>query len=394
MEEITTWESAAQDPAPVEPTPIVEAPEPVETQPAATLEKPEAAPLEAEPSPARESEIVTPEPAKEEPKAEEYVAEVNDPAEIAALPTPAAKKWAKRQFKDAEPLRNFLAYDHPIADFASDLQKRSTTRYQALVDDLATNHPDYLSNKLFGVPFEQAKAQLKSNVPTPTPKPQIDQPTGIPPELEGLAPEVIEQFTQREQALAQERAAKEAIAQKVADLEKQLEAVTGKITNQETQAQKAEISAKQNEIYDQVWSVVEEGIRNSGLEILPTDPPRIANLKTAAAKILRQEAEPAFDKVDENTKIVKYVFEATNRREYDNAMREIDNLKVRARAAFESVKNSPDVKEILQQIQAEAQSKPSRPANPVPPAPGSSVGVAPKQPGTWDEAVSMAQAAS
>jgi len=56
------------------------------------------------------------------------------------------------------------------------------------------------------------------------------------------------------------------------------------------------------------------------------------------------------------------------------------------------VKNSPEVKAILGEIEALGQSKNPRGANPVPPAPGSSVGVTIKPPTTWDEAIAQAQA--
>jgi len=406
-EDIQTWDTVSE-PQP-DATASETAVETVTDPPAetSTLETTATTPLEAEPEAVRESEseAVSTEPAKEEPKAEEYVAEADDPAEIAALSTPAAKRWAKRQFKDAEPIRDFQTFDKPISAFVDDLQKRSPSRHQEMVDDIATAYPDYLSQKLFGATAADIKSRLQGSAPTPTtPTPVETTPAAIstesPDTLLQISPDELENMTvdevsERLSKAAQAQKAKEEKWQKDFDaLKAQFDAVNGKITSEQSKAEQTEISSTRQEIYTKVWSVVEDGIRNSGLEVQPTDPPRIANLKTAAAKILRREAEPAFDAVEENANLVRHVFEATSRREFDAAMREVDNLKVRARAAFQSVKDSPEVNEILQQIQAEAQSKTSRPANPVPPAPGSSVGIVPKQPTTWDEAIAMTRAAA
>lgn len=390
-----TWDSVTATPEPA----ALEAPaEPVvENPPAATLEKPEAPQLDAAFAPVRESESQEQIEPKEEPKQEvkdDYIAEADDPLEIAALPTPAAKRWAKRQFQDASPTRAFLDFDKPITVLGDDLYQRSPSRYTEHVNDLVTRHQDYVSKQLFGVSYEEAKSRLQPNAPVPT---TTDKREALPTDLE-LGEMTVEQVTQRFQEIqaAQEQEKQRLQTEfqsKVDNLQKQFDAVNGKVATQEQQAQQAQIVENQNKLYNNVWSVVDEGIRNLGLEPQPNDPPKIASLKRAASRLLdKHSIEAAFDAVPENEKLVKYVFEATNRGEFQNAFREEDNLKVRARQAFESVKQSDEVKAILEEIQAYAsQSKgTSRGANPIPPAPGSSTGVNIKPPASWDEAIAGA----
>jgi hypothetical protein len=396
-----TWDSASVAtqvdpvPAPVEAAPV--APSPIPEAEAPTLEKPEAPQIEAEPVAVRESESQEPiaEPVKETPKADEYVAEADDPPEIAALSTAAAKRWAKRQYQDARAVHTFLDFEKPIQEFGDDLFSRSKSRYTEHVIDIFKRH----SPEVLGIPFDEAKSRQQPNGQPATITPPPAQ-TAKPADLSSpLTPEQInqmsdEQLAQRFQEVvsAQEQEKQRIAAEfqaKVDTLQKQFDAVNGKVTTHEQQAQQAEISQKQTELYNNVWSVVDEVIRDSGLEAQPNDPPKIANLKEAARDILsKHNIEAAFDAVDENTKLVSYVFEATKRREFQNAFREEDNLKVRARAAAESVKASAKVQAILSEIEAYAnQSKGnSRAANPIPPAPGSSVGVQVAQPTTWDEA--------
>jgi hypothetical protein len=395
-EENQTWDTATNPQPETSAAPVVDVPvvEPVaETPPAeaATLEKTDAPQLEAEPAAVRETESepqLTPEPEKVEAK-DDYVAESDDPPEIAALSTAASKRWAKRQFKEAEPVRNFRSFDVPISQFGDDLHSLSASRYTEHVIDIFKRHaPD-----LLGVPFDEVKSRLQPNgkpVTTPTSTEATISSVLLPTETE-LQTMSNEQVAQRiKQIQEQERQALTAEFQKqIDDLRTQFEAVDGEVKTQRASAAQAEIVENQNKLYSNVWSVVDDGIRESGLEVLPTDPPKIASLKRAAARLLdKHNIEAAFDAVDDNTKLVKYVYEATNRREFQNAFREEDNLKVRARAAFESVKQSPEVKAILDEIEAYVnQSKEkSRATNPIPPAPGSSLGVAIKPPTTWDEA--------
>lgn len=379
-EQTATWESVTTDTPPAAPAadPVPEATPPAE---APTLEKPATPPLEAEPTAARESES---EPSPTEPPKEELKPEIKDEdvqegdtPEILALPSKSsARQWARRQFQDAKPIRDYQNFDTPISSFVDDLNKRSPSRFVEMVDDLVTGFPDHVSQKLFGMSVEDVKGRLQGAQPESTTE---EPPAELP-------------ASDNEAKLADEN---KTLKTQLDELTKRLDAVTGEITSQKQAGRQAEIATKQNELYENVWGVVDEGIRNLGLDPQPNDPPKLASLKKAATKLLdRYNIEGAFDANPENVKLVKYVFEATNRGEYENAFRELDNLKVRARAALSTVTASEEFKAIMEQIEAYAnQSKTtSREANPVPPVPGSTAGITIKPPTTWDEAI--AQSAS
>lgn len=409
-EEITapTWDSVTSDPIP-EAAPVAEVPESppaVETAPAETPTLETALPLPAEPA-ARESESPI-EPEIPEPKVEAKDEDVQDgdTPQILALPSgSSSRKWAREQFQMAKPVHTFLDYAKPIKEFGDDLYARSESRYFEHVDDVAKHHADYLTEKLFGVKtYDEAKATLTATPapngqPTPTTAPSdaITLPTEAELDLLNNT-QVAERFSQvAAQAAQKARAEAEAeLNSRMETLQKQFETVSGKITTQEQQNYQTNVSQIQDELYSKVWSVVDEGIRDSGLEVKSDDPPKIASLKRAAVRILdKRNIEAAFDESDENRKVVEYVINAARRLEKANAFREEDNLKVRARAAFEKVKGSDEVKAILGEIEAHAnQSKATpRTGGPVVPVPGSAAGVIPKSPSNWDEMIQQAQQA-
>lgn len=374
-----TWGSiTGEAPPQVESTPAP----PIEATPEPTpLEQPEAPQVEPAPAPAREQET----PEQITPK-DDYVPEADDPPEIAALPTASAKKWAKRQYQEARPMHTFSSFDKPIQAFGDDLYARSPSRYAEHVKDIVAHQRDDVSQLLYGLPYEDVKARLEK--PNGQPVTPLTQPITLhEAELAQMTDaEVAQRFRDATAAKEQEFNAK------IDDLKKQFEAVNRKVLTHDEQAQKAEIGRKQDEIYQSVWSVVDEVIRNSGLEAKPDDQPEIASLKEAGRDLLsRHNVEAAFDAIEENTNLVKQVVEATKRREYHNAESEIPNLKVRARAAAVNVKDSGKVQAIIKQIEAFAsQSKPSRGANPAPPVPGSAAGIQVKPPANWDEAIAGA----
>lgn len=366
-------------------------PAPAETSP---LETTETAQVEPEAEPVRESESLTPEPESEKPK-DDYVAEADDPPEIAALSTPAAKRWAQRQFKDAAPTRKFVSYDVPIEEFGDDLASRSPSRYTEHVQDVIRHHYDFATEQLFGMKYEDVKARLGNGQPSTTTETVASTTIPTAEELNLLTNEdIVERMKQL--ATAQPNEETEKLRGQVGDLQKQLDAVTGKISTHEQTERQAQVTRIQNDVYSQVWKVVDECKRDWGLEVKADDPPRIANLKRAAARILDSDTEPSFDEDESNRKVVEYVVNAANRLEKDNAYREVDNLKVRARAAATKVKDSPEVKEILDEINAYANKSKAvtRATSPAPPAPGSSTGVTIKPPTTWDEAIEQSRAAA
>jgi hypothetical protein len=385
-----TWESA------INPEPPVASEQPevqAEAAPEAQTETTDTQ-LVAEES-AREGES-QPEQVAEEIEPEVFEESVDTPAEIRAMSTASQKEWAQRQFKDAEPVRTYLNYEKPISEFSEDLFQRSESRYRELVYDIVDHGADLATQRLFGIPYEEAKARLTNNAQTDTLIPSDPQATAQPFDDTELN-QMDWQVQERLQAYQEAQARKEAeLKTQNEALQKRLDALEGKFTTKEqaeqqriTQERHAQAIQKGQELYTNVWSVVEQGIKDSGLEVSKDDPPRIQSLKRAAAKILSTQTEPAFDADEANTKLVGLVMEALNRGEEANAFREEDNLKVRARQAFEKVKASEEVKAILDEIESFANSKRTKREVPAPPVPGAVAGITPKPPTTWDEAISV-----
>jgi hypothetical protein len=398
-EENQTWETASTPTPELPAAPVAETPavEPVVETPVAEAETLEAAPQLEAGDTVRESESPAdaPEPVVEatEQETKDEDVEEGDTPEILALPSKSSsRRWARRQYKDAAPIRNYLDFDKPISVLGDELHSLSASRYTEHVNDIFKRH----SKDLLGIPFEDVKARLQSNgTPAATPEtPVSDVPVPTVEQLQEMSNEDVVQLIQKTQEQAAQKAAAE-FQKQIDDLRTQFEAVNGEVRTQKESAAQAEIRGKQNELLSNVLSVVDEVIRDTGLEVQANDPPKIAGLKRAAAKFLdRQRVMAAFDEVPENVKLVSTVTEAINRREYQNAFREEDNLKVRARAAAETIKQSDEFKAILEEIEAFAnQSKAtSRAANPILPAPGSALGVTVKPPTTWDEAIASASA--
>lgn len=379
-----TWESASEVAAP----PVIVDPPVSEPAPTTPLEKPDAAPLVAEPPPVRESEVA--------PDSEKVIPDPNDPPEIQAITGEGGKRWARRQFQDAAPIRAFDDLDEPISKVGDDLYKRSESRYWELAEDFLKSHVDYFAQRMFGMPYKEAKEKFTATPTAPAPVTTVPDNTKLltPAELDALTNEqIVERFQASETAKQQaiEAARQEAATQfqaKEAILQKRLEDLEGKVTTREKQEIQTKYKDETQKLYNKVWdTVIEGGIRDSGLEVKSDDPPKIANLKNAAAKLLRTDSEPTFDKDESNQKVLKTAVKFAERGEFQNMWREEDNLTVRARTAFESVKQSAELQAIIGEIEAYAKSKTStRAASPAPPVPGSAAGVTIKPPSTWAEA--------
>lgn len=388
-----TWDSVSASPDPP--------PAPLETTEAATPPEPEAQPA-AEAAPVREGESQPPPPESTPP--DEYRAEADDPPEIAALTTPAAKRWAKRQFKEAEISRRYLSPEEPIKGFGDDLYQRSQSRYWEHVDDIMDTHGDEIVKRLLGVPtVAEAKSRLQSQ-PAPPSAPSttaITQSTTLTEaELANLSDaQVVERFEAATKAArdeAEQRLRTE-FDEKFNSFKTQFDDVSGKLKTQEQTARDRQAAAKNQELYDKVWTVVKDGIRESGLEVKADDPPRIANLKQAAQGLLDQtNIERVFDESDDNVKVVKDVIEFNRRGEFHNAFREEDNLKIRARAAFRKAKERPEVQAILSEIATFVEQSRAKPKanDPAPPVAGAAAGMTIKPPTTWDEAISQAKSSA
>ena len=405
-----TWNEITSDPPAPEAAPAVEespAPAVAETAPAETPTLEPTAPLSAETESVRESESETTEPAPKKevaPEKDEDVQEGDTP-EILALPSKSAsRRWAREQFKKAKTINTFLDLGQPIKSVGDELYQLSESRYFEHVDDIAKHHADYLTEKLFGLKtFDEAKAKLTtsaeqpSSTTTPQPKSTVALPTEA--ELDTLTNEQIVQRMAQVQQSAAEQAKAEmeaAMNAKVAAIQSQLDAVSGKIGTHEQQAREAQVAKIHDDLRASVLTVVDEVIRDSGLEDKPNDPPKIADLKAAARDMIQTKYDKAFDADEENLKVIDRVREYAKRLERHNAFREEDNLKVRLRAACEKIKQQREFKAIFDEIEAYAnQSKaPTRTGGPAVPAPGAPAGITPKSPMNWDEAIQQASASS
>lgn len=382
-----SWDNPPPETPPAKAEPALEAAPapatPSETPDAAPQPEQEAQPA-AEAAPERESQ---PEAAKDD-----YVAEADDPPELTALTTPAAKRWAKRQYTEAYPTRVFLDTEKPIQAFGDDLYKRSPSRYWEHVDDVFKNHQDY---------FVQKVSELnKSTEQPPTPSPGVTAPTTAitEAELANLSDtQIVERFEAAQKSAREEAETKlrAEFDQKFTDLEAKFNEVNGKFTSSQDKAREAQVIQIESDLKTSVMGKVQERIRELGLEAKADDPPKIASLKKAAVHILNTQFEPTFNADESNVKVVDRVLEFAKRLERENAFREEDNLKVRALAAIEKAAQAPEVKAILDEIAAYAEQSKAKPraVNPAPPVAGASAGVVIQPATTWDEAYQQAKAA-
>jgi hypothetical protein len=401
-EGIATWESEAAElssaPPVAEATPTAEPEVPASAE-IPSLEKPEAVPapdLEVQPAatPAavREEESVVQPETPEKPKEEEWVADPADPPEIAAQNTNAQRKWAKRQYEEAGVARKFHDLNRPITEFTEDLYSRSQSRYWELVKDLTAYHADYVAKELFGATVDEVKAKLTQPTPSGKPAPVTTPVNGqlTTEQLEQMTNEQILEHVQQAQAAAAKAREDEIRAEfdgKLGEMQTQFESVNSKLTTQEQQQHQAQVNQIEADITTRVFKVVEDVVRDSGLEAKSDDPPKIAALKKAGRELILTRFEPTFDADEDNVKVVERVREYAKRLERHNVDREEDNLKVRARSAAEKIRQSEEVKAILEQIEATAQSKaPSRLGSPVVSVPGAPAGVAPPEIRGWDDA--------
>lgn len=413
---LPTWDEPQVDTTTPAAEPVVEAsaevapvPEAAATPPppeTVVPQTPESAAVETPPAPTPIPKGEKPQETPAEAKVDETDESPEDKEVLDALTIPQARKKAKQWKRDAVPIYKFLNYETPIGELGQSLYELSPSRYNAHVFDLLSQH----SQQLFGMSLNEAVTKLKatpeaavpaSATPAPQPAAQPAIATDLSDaELDNLTNEELRARVSQVAEAAAAKAKQEVesqFQQQFADMKKQLDEVTGQVTETKTTEQQREIANKNQELFDKVWTVVDEGIRDLGLEAKADDPPRIAALKESARELLSYDhIAPVFDSSKENTDLVKKVYEANTRREYQNAFREEDNLKVRARAAFNTAASRQAVKAILDEIVAHANqsSAPSPAAAPAPPVPGSTAGVILKSPGTWDEAESMGAAAT
>lgn len=143
--------------------------------------------------------------------------------------------------------------------------------------------------------------------------------------------------------------------------------LTGLKTERASEAEKrreAQVNELGHELYKAVFSVAEQRRSDLGLDVLPTDSPRVAGIKRALASHLSDEKlEAAFDANADNLQLTKLARDKVKRLERDGAFSYVDALKVGAEMTWEEVLKSPEVASLVAALQSELESQ-SQPKNP------------------------------
>ena len=342
-----TWDSAISEAAAPPPTGETEgvageviAPEPTPAEEATEAQSTEEVETPSDPS-ARAVE--TPEAEQAAETAE--VKEEDDPPEVAALPTPQARKWARARDREARLVDDFLDPDKPVIGVAERLYDRSQSRYAELAYSIFDAHKDDFSQREFGLSVEEVKARLAQ--PAADGGESQDSQEGYDPLTDPTLPEEVVEKLRRADALEE----------KYGQLESKVSSIERQEQERAEAARLAEVERIGNDLYESVVRVVPEGIKEYGLEVSERDPPEIKGLKLAAQKILLTEMEPTFNSDPDSLKAVKRAKEFAERLERENAFREEDALKVRVRAALGKVRESDEVKAIFDAIKVLSERK-------------------------------------
>lgn len=308
-------------------------------------------PSEAVAAPSGDAEVAGEEKTEAEQGAEEDDEETNDPPELQALPSKsAARRQARRervQRLEAESavVQNFLDPTAPIGSVAETLEQRSPSRYHELVEDFFENHGEQYLQKRYGLKAEELDAIVQGRDVQPAERQASD------PDYDPLNDPLIPDELKTE--LRELRGMKDEFGQ----VKETVKGFETKEQERERLAQEAETSAIKNEVFQSVFPVVVEAVKEYGLEPSKDDPPRIAALKKIGARLLVEDVDPVFMKDAENKKAVDRVNHWASKREKENALREADALKVRSRAAAEAVRQGEEVDTILWVIEELTKSK-------------------------------------
>lgn len=305
--------------------------------------------------------------AEPEEQPEEDDEEKNDPPELQALPSKSAQRRAARREmverlkSESEPVRKFLDPTAPITAVGDMLEDLSKSRYVELTHDFFESHGDqYLATHRYkdkGLTVEEIDAAVeRAAVAKQSGTPDVATPadSSYDPYSDPLVPEEV---------LNRLREA-DALKQTVEQLTKKVEDATGKVETFETKEQErerlqleAESRAIEGEVFQAVFPVVGDTVKEYGLEENKDDPPLIAGLKEAGRELLLSNLDPVFMQDAENKKAVDRVKHWASKREKENALREVDALKVRSRAAAEAVRNTPKLDAVLLAIQQLSEKK-------------------------------------
>lgn len=350
MAEATTWDTAiGASIAPPADTGAEgsDTPEAVVPTPEAPAESTSDTPTESVVAPSDDAEKVGEEKPEAEEQPEEDDEEKDDPEELKAFPSKSAARRAARQERvrrleaESQVVQSFLDPEKPIGTVAETLEARSPSRYHELVDDFFENHGDQYLQKRYGLKAEEVDAIVNSREERPAPDPDYDP----------LAdPLISDQFKDE---LKELRGIKDEFGQ----VKSKVEGFETKEQERERLQYEAESRAIETEVFQAVFPVVGEAVKEYGLEENKDDPPLIAGLKEAGRELLYSNVDPVFMQDEENAKAVSRVKHWSGKREKDNALREVDPLKVRTRSAAEKIRQMPKLDAILSAIKILSESK-------------------------------------
>jgi hypothetical protein len=313
--------------------------------------------------------------------------EKNDPPELQHLPSKSAqRRQARREMverlkTESAVVQSYLDPSKPISSVSEDLEQRSPSRYHELVDDFFENHGEQYLKKRYGLEAKELDAIVEGRSAKPDSTP-------ADPDYDPLEDALIPDHIKDE--IREGRALKE----KFPALEEKVNSIETKEQERERVEAEAKSRAIEGEVFEAVFPVIGEAIKEYGLEPSKDDPPQIAALKKIGARLLVEDVDPAFMKDEQNQKALGRVKEFAKRHERDNAFRETDALKVRSRAAAEAVRQGEEVSTILWAIKQLVTSDAKRIAErgkgqpPVPAgAPAGGQVVPKKEITSWDEAL-------
>lgn len=331
------------------------------------------------------------EKAEAEAATEEDDEEKDDPEELKAFPSKSAARRAARQERvrrleaESQVVQSFLDPTAPIASVAETLEARSPSRYHELVEDFFENHGEQYLQKKYGLKAEELDAIVERAQGQPA-ETRVADPSYDPLD-DPLVPDHVKD------ELKELRGIKDEFGQ----VKSKVEGFETKEQERERLQLESESRAIESEVFQAVFPVVGEAVKEYGLEENKDDPPLIAGLKEAGRELLLSNLDPVFMQDADNKKAVDRVKHWAGKREKENALREVDALKVRSRAAAEKVRQGKTLDAILSAIQTLSEKKATQinqrgkgqPPVPAGAPPGGSA-VPKNEIKTWDDAFAAA----
>jgi hypothetical protein len=221
----------------------------------------------------------------------------------------------------------------------SSLEQRSPSRYHELVDDFFENHGEQYLQKRYGLKAEELDAIVERGKAEPARTAQSD------PDYDIFADPLVPDHVKDE--LRELRAVKDEFGQ----VKSKVEGFETKEQERERQALEAEAQAIEGEVFQAVSPVLAEAVEEYGLKPSKDDPQEIAVLKKIGMRILGEDTLTTFMADEGNRKARERVAHWASKREKANALREVDPLKVRTRAAAEVVRKGDELSTVLRLIE-------------------------------------------